>query len=145
MENFVLPIFAAIRRNWTKNGQKQDGIRTEKNVRKRDSRTRLLSRRDCKKCRETFSPTPVHRMEGMETERSGAHGAKARYRRSDLRRRAYGEPALKWKNRTPRIGVLFLSFSGEEVTHAAPEGEIKGYSCTRFSLVQVVRPRRGYR
>lgn len=30
MENFVLPIFAAIRRNWTKNGQKQDGIRTEK-------------------------------------------------------------------------------------------------------------------
>ena len=51
----------------------------------------------------------------------------------------------KWKNRTPRIGVLFLSFSGEEVTHAAPEDEIKGYSCTRFSLVQVVRPRRGYR
>lgn len=145
MENFVLPIFAAIRRNWTKNGQKQDGIRTGKNVRKRDSRTRLLSRRDCKKCRETFSLTPVHRMEGMETERSGAHGAKARYRRSDLRRRAYGEPALKWKNRTPRIGVLFLSFSGEEVTHAAPEDEIKGYSCTRFSLVQVVRPRRGYR
>lgn len=30
MENFVLAIFAAIRRNWTKNGQKQDGIRTEK-------------------------------------------------------------------------------------------------------------------
>lgn len=30
MENFVLPIFAAIRRNWTKNGQKQDGIWTEK-------------------------------------------------------------------------------------------------------------------
>lgn len=30
MENFVLPIFAAIRRNWTKNGQKQDGIQTEK-------------------------------------------------------------------------------------------------------------------
>lgn len=25
-----MPIFAAIRRNWTKNGQKQDGIRTEK-------------------------------------------------------------------------------------------------------------------
>lgn len=145
MENFVLSIFAAIRRNWTKNGQKQDSIWTGKNVRKRDSRTRLLSRRDCKKCRETFSLTPVHRMEGMETERSGAHGAKARYRRSDLRRRAYGEPALKWKNRTPRIGVLFLSFSGEEVTRAAPEGEIKGYSCTRFSLVQVVRPRRGYR
>ena len=55
------------------------------------------------------------------------------------------ERPIKWKNRTPRIGVLFLSFSGEEVTHAAPEGEIKGYSCTRFSLVQVVRPRRGYR
>ena len=88
MENFVLPIFAAIRRNWTKNGQKQDGIRTGKNARKRDSRTGLLSRRDCKKCRETFSLTPVHRMEGMETERSGAHGAKARYRRSDLRGRA---------------------------------------------------------
>ncbi len=67
MENFVLPIFAAIRRNWAKNGQKQDGIRTGKNARKRDSRTRLLSRRDCKKCRETFSPTPAHRMEGMET------------------------------------------------------------------------------
>lgn len=145
MENFVLPIFAAIRRNWTKNGQKQDGIRTGKNARKRDSRTRLLSRRDCKKCRETFSLTPVHRMEGMETERSGAHGAKARYRRSDLRGRAPNKSALKWKNRTPRIGVLFLSFSGEEVTHAAPEDEIKGYSCTRFSLVQVVRPRRGYR
>ena len=32
MENFVLPIFAAIRRNWTKNGQKQDGIRTGKNA-----------------------------------------------------------------------------------------------------------------
>lgn len=30
MENFVLPIFATIRRNWTKNGQKQDSIRTEK-------------------------------------------------------------------------------------------------------------------
>ncbi len=30
MENFVLPIFAAIRRNWTKIRQKQDGIRTEK-------------------------------------------------------------------------------------------------------------------
>lgn len=44
MENFVLPIFAAIRRNWTKNGQKQDGIRTGKNARKRDSRTRLLSK-----------------------------------------------------------------------------------------------------
>lgn len=145
MENFVLPIFAAIRRNWTKNGQKQDGIRTGKNARKRDSRTGLLSRRDCKKCRETFSLTPVHRMEGMETERSGAHGAKARYRRSDLRGRAPNKSALKWKNRTPRIGVLFLSFSGEEVTHAAPEDEIKGYSCTRFSLVQVVRPRRGYR
>ena len=125
----------------TETGQHLD----RKNARKRDSRTGLLSRRDCKKCRETFSLTPVHRMEGMETERSGAHGAKARYRRSDLRRRAYGEPALKWKNRTPRIGVLFLSFSGEEVTRAAPEGEIKGYSCTRFSLVQVVRPRRGYR
>ena len=145
MENFVLPIFAAIRRNWTKNGQKQDGIRTGKNARKRDSRTRLLSKSDCKKCRETFSPTPVHRMEGMETERSGAHGAKARYRRSDLRGRAPDKSALKMENRTPRIGVLFLSFSGEEVTHAAPEGEIKGYSCTRFSLVQVVRPRRGYR
>lgn len=145
MENFVLPIFAAIRRNWTKNGQKQDSIRTGKNARKRGSRTGLLSRRDCKKCRETFSLTPVHRMEGMETERSGAHGAKARYRRSDLRGRAPNKSALKWKNRTPRIGVLFLSFSGEEVTHAAPEDEIKGYSCTRFSLVQVVRPRRGYR
>ena len=66
MENFVLSIFAAIRRNWTKNGQKQDSIWTGKNVRKRDSRTGLLSRRDCKKCRETFSLTPVHRMEGME-------------------------------------------------------------------------------
>ena len=95
MENFVLPIFAAIRRNWTKNGQKQDSIWTGKNVRKRDSRTGLLSRRDCKKCRETFSPTPVHRMEGMETERSGAHGAKARYRRSDLRGRAPDKSALK--------------------------------------------------
>ena len=95
MENFVLPIFAAIRRNWTKNGQKQDGIRTGKNARKRDSRTRLLSKRDCKKCRETFSLTPVHRMEGMETERSGAHGAKARYRRSDLRGRAPDNSALK--------------------------------------------------
>lgn len=95
MENFVLPIFAAIRRNWTKNGQKQDGIRTGKNARKRDSRTRLLSERDCKECRETFSPTPVHRMEGMETERSGAHGAKARYRRSDLRGRAPDKSALK--------------------------------------------------
>ena len=142
MENFVLPIFAAIRRNWTKNGQKQDGIRTGKNARKRDSRTRLLSKSDCKKCRETFSPTPVHRMEGMETERSGAHGAKARYRRSDLRGRAPDKSALKMEKQD---GVLFLSFSGEEVTHAAPEGEIKGYSCTRFSLVQVVRPRRGYR
>lgn len=48
MENFVLPIFAAIRRNWTKNGQKQDGIRTGKNARKRGSRTRLLSKSDCK-------------------------------------------------------------------------------------------------
>lgn len=48
-----------------------------------------------KKCRETFSPTPVHRMEGMETERSGAHGAKARYRRSDLRGRAPDKSALK--------------------------------------------------
>ena len=95
MENFVLPIFAAIRRNWTKNGQKQDGIRTGKNARKRDSRTRLLSKRDCKKCRETFSLPPVHRMEGMETERSGAHGAKARYRRSDLRGRAPDKSALK--------------------------------------------------
>lgn len=96
MENFVLPIFAAIRRNWTKNGQKQDGIRTGKNARKRDSRTRLLSKeRLPKKCRETFSPTPVHRMEGMETERSGAHGAKARYRRSDLRGRAPDKSALK--------------------------------------------------
>lgn len=95
MENFVLPIFAAIRRNWTKNGQKQDGIRTGKNARKRDSRTRLLSRRDCKKCRETFSLAPVHRMEGMETERSEAHGAKARYRRSDLRGRAPDKSALK--------------------------------------------------
>ena len=95
MENFVLPIFAAIRRNWTKNGQTQDGIRTGKNARKRDSRTRLLSKRDCKKCRETFSLAPVHRMEGMETERSGAHGAKARYRRSDLRGRAPDKSALK--------------------------------------------------
>ena len=95
MENFVLAIFAAIRRKWTKIGQKQDSIRTGKNARKRGSRTRLLSRRDCKKCRETFSPTPVHRMEGMETERSGAHGAKARYRRSDLRRRAPDKSALK--------------------------------------------------
>ena len=95
MENFVLPIFAAIRRNWTKNGQKRDGIRTGKNARKRDSRTRLLSKRDCKKCRETFSLAPVHRMEGMETERSGAHGAKARYRRSDLRGRAPDKSALK--------------------------------------------------
>ena len=95
MENFVLPIFAAIRRNWTKNGQKQDGIRTGKNARKRDSRTGLLSRRDCKKCRETYSLTPVHRMEGMERERSGAHGAKARYRRSDLRGRAPDKSALK--------------------------------------------------
>ena len=145
MENFVLPIFAAIRRNWTKNGQKQDGIRTGKNARKRDSRTRLLSKRDCKKCRETFSLAPVHRMEGMETERSGAHGAKARYRRSDLRGRAPDKSALKMEKQDAPIGVLFLSFSGEEVTHAAPEGEIKGYSCTRFSLVQVVRPRRGYR
>ena len=85
MENFVLPIFAAIRRNWTKNGQKQDGIRTGKNARKRDSRTRLLSKRDCKKCRETFSLAPVHRMEGMETERSGAHGAKARYYKGNSR------------------------------------------------------------
>lgn len=95
MENFVLPIFAAIRRNWTKYGQKQDGIRTGKNARKRDSRTRLLSKRDCKKCRETFSLTLIHRMEGMETERSGAHGAKARYRRSDLRGRAPDKSALK--------------------------------------------------
>ena len=78
-----------------KNGQKQDGIRTGKNARKRDSRTRLLSKSDCKKCRETFSPTPIHRMEGMETERSGAHGAKARYRRSDLRGRAPDKSALK--------------------------------------------------
>lgn len=59
--------------------------------------------------------------------------------------RTVSQQAENGKNRTPRIGVLFLSFSGEEVTHAAPEGEIKGYSCTRFSLVQVVRPRRGYR
>lgn len=54
MENFVLPIFAAIRRNWTKNGQKQDGIRTGKNARKRDSRTRLLSKRDCKNAGRHF-------------------------------------------------------------------------------------------
>ena len=108
MENFVLPIFAAIRRNWTKIGQKQDGIRTGKNARKRDSQTRLLSRRDCKKCRETFSLTPVHRMEGMETERSGAHGAKARYRRSDLRGRAPDKSALKnGKTGRPVSAVLF--------------------------------------
>lgn len=30
MENFVLPIFAATGQNWTKNGQKQDGIWTGK-------------------------------------------------------------------------------------------------------------------
>lgn len=54
MENFVLPIFAAIRRNWTKNGQKQDSIRTGKNARKRDSRTRLLSKRDCKNAGRHF-------------------------------------------------------------------------------------------
>lgn len=54
MENFVLPIFAAIRRNWTKNGQKQDGIWTGKNARKRDSRTGLLSRRDCKNAGRHF-------------------------------------------------------------------------------------------
>ena len=54
MENFVLPIFAAIRRNWTKKGQKQDGIRTGKNARKRDSRTRLLSKRDCKNAGRHF-------------------------------------------------------------------------------------------
>lgn len=55
MENFVLPIFAAIRRNWTKNGQKQDGIRTGKNARKRDSRTRLLDtekKAPCEKMKE---------------------------------------------------------------------------------------------
>lgn len=49
-----MPIFAAIRRNWTKNGQKQDGIRTGKNARKRDSRTRLLSKRDCKNAGRHF-------------------------------------------------------------------------------------------
>lgn len=54
MENFVLPIFAAIRRNWTKNGQKQDSIRTGKNARKRDSRTRLLSKSDCKNAGRHF-------------------------------------------------------------------------------------------
>ena len=29
MENFVLPIFATIRRNWTKNGQKQENTGAE--------------------------------------------------------------------------------------------------------------------
>lgn len=54
MENFVLPIFAAIRRNWTKNGQKQDGIRTGKNARKRDSRTRFCPRETAKNAGRHF-------------------------------------------------------------------------------------------
>lgn len=56
------------------------------------------------KCRETFSLTPVHRMEGMETERSGAHGAKARYRRSDLRGRAPDKSALKMEKQDADTG-----------------------------------------